>query len=115
MNTGADPLADGRRHYAQRAWDDAYRALDQADRGSPLAPADLQLLAQAAGLSGRDQDMVRVTERVHQEHLDAGAVAPAVRAAVWVALRPPSPSGEPARGRPVRPPLPAGGAALARP
>jgi DNA-binding CsgD family transcriptional regulator len=83
----ADPVEEGRRHYAHRAWDDAFRAFDAADRQSPLAAGDLQLMAQAAGLTGRDQEMVRLLERAHQAYLDGGACAPAVRAAVWLAMR----------------------------
>ncbi|MDP8969489.1 MAG: DNA-binding response regulator, partial [Actinomycetota bacterium] len=45
----------GREAYRQRAWSDAYEMLSAADQQSPLEPADLELLAMASYLLGRDE------------------------------------------------------------
>jgi DNA-binding NarL/FixJ family response regulator len=98
MSTGGvnTALQEGREHYARRAWDDAYRALLAADQAAGLPAEDLQRLAWAAGLTGRDQEMVRLHERLHQLHLDAGDCLAAARVGVWLTLRLFS-LGEPAR------------------
>jgi len=43
----------GREHYARSAWSDAHAALSVADGQAPLAAADLELLATAAYMIGR--------------------------------------------------------------
>ena len=51
-----DDLRDrGREAFRQRAWTDASERLTAADRSSPLEPADLELLATAAYMIGRDE------------------------------------------------------------
>src|SRR5258708_3175785 len=86
-NVNADPrgaLARGRPASARRAWDDASAALAAADQASPLKPADLQLLAWTAGLTGRDTEFLGLLERLYQLHLDAGEAMPAARVALWM-------------------------------
>ena len=53
---GADALDQGRRSFAGQAWADAYAQLSAADRHAPLEPEDLERLATAAYLVGRDDD-----------------------------------------------------------
>ena len=48
----------GRRSFAQYAWTDCYVALSAADREAPLEPEDLQRLATAAHLIGRETESV---------------------------------------------------------
>jgi hypothetical protein len=64
-----DALDQGRASYQARAWADAFQALSEANRITPLAPADLQMLALSAALSGRDDDFLRALERLHDLYL----------------------------------------------
>jgi DNA-binding CsgD family transcriptional regulator len=77
-------LAGGRLSYAKRAWLDAYEFLSRADEDGLLQPKDLELLARAAYMLGRDDEYVRNLERAHHGHLDAGEVASAARCAWWI-------------------------------
>jgi hypothetical protein len=54
--TTADTLDRGRECFGRRAWADAFVELSAADRETPLAPEDLERLATAAYLVGRDAD-----------------------------------------------------------
>jgi hypothetical protein len=86
----ADVVGDlerGRECYGRRAWADAYRSLSLADQATPLAGEDLELLAMAAYLIGRDDDYLRALERAHHARLDAGERRRAVRCAFWLGLR----------------------------
>jgi hypothetical protein len=58
-------LERGREHYAWRAWADAYRSLSAADQATRLEGEDLELLAMAAYLIGRDEDYLRALDRAH--------------------------------------------------
>ena len=77
-----DRLEPGRRAYAERAWRAAYDALSSADR----APEDLERLATAAYMLGRDDDYVAALERAHHAHLDRGEPLRAVRCAFWIGI-----------------------------
>jgi DNA-binding CsgD family transcriptional regulator len=87
MGMDLGELERGRKCYARRAWADAYRAFSLADRAAPLAAADLELLAMAAYLLGRDDDYLSSLDRAHHAHLDAGETLRAVRCAFWLGLR----------------------------
>jgi DNA-binding CsgD family transcriptional regulator len=80
-------LECGRRHYALRAWSDAYNELALADRESPLAAEDIELLAMAAYLVGQDDEYLRALERAHNAHVSARQWARAVRCAFWLGFR----------------------------
>ncbi len=80
-------LERGRQCYAQRKWADAYDSLARADQATSLAGKDLELLAMAAYLVGRDEDYLSALERAHQAYLDAGKGVRAVRCAFWLGLR----------------------------
>jgi DNA-binding CsgD family transcriptional regulator len=84
---GHDRLECGRKHYELRAWADAYNALSLADREAQLGAEDLELLAMAAYLVGLDDEYLRVLERAHNAHVDAGQCARAVRCAFWLGFR----------------------------
>jgi DNA-binding CsgD family transcriptional regulator len=79
-------LERGRDAYAGRAWAQAHELLHRADETEPLAPADLDLLATAAYMLGRDEEWVAAHERAHHLHLEAGDVEQAARAAFWIGL-----------------------------
>jgi hypothetical protein len=76
-------LQRGREHYGRRAWTDAYRSLSLADQATRLEGEDLELLAMAAYLVGRDEDYLKALERAHHAHLDAGERLRAIRSAFW--------------------------------
>jgi DNA-binding CsgD family transcriptional regulator len=82
--TPADPLVRGRESFGRRAWGEAFAELSDADRASALAPDDIERLATAAYLAGRDEDSVELWERAHRERLHAGDVLRAARCAGWL-------------------------------
>src|SRR5215468_2643342 len=82
-----DAKLRGRLAYEQRAWQDAYDALSQASATDPLGADDVERLAWAATLTGRDEPALEAFERLHQLRLDAGEEHRAARAAFWLALR----------------------------
>jgi DNA-binding CsgD family transcriptional regulator len=77
-------LERGRQFFAQAGWADAYAALMAADLLTRLAAKDLELLARAAYMLGRDDDYVSALERAYRAHLEAGAPMPALRCAFWI-------------------------------
>jgi DNA-binding CsgD family transcriptional regulator len=80
-------LERARESYERRAWADAYGRLALADQAAPLGAEDLERLALAAYLIGRDDDYLSALERAHRAHLDAGEGLAAVRCAFWLGLR----------------------------
>src|SRR5688572_3708193 len=81
-----DHLRKGREAYTRRAWHDAYDALRGADEATPLEAADLERLATAAYLIGREVEFQRLIERLHRVHLEADNSEGAARCAFWLAL-----------------------------
>jgi DNA-binding CsgD family transcriptional regulator len=83
---GKDALGRGRDAFARRAWTTAYTELDAADRILPLEPEDLERLAVAARMIGKDSDCAELWARAHRACLDAGNVPRAARYAFWLAF-----------------------------
>lgn len=81
MGGVAAELERGRESYATRAWVKAHDALLKADETARLGAADLELLARAAYMLGRDGDYVAALERAQDAHLQAGEPLRAVRCA----------------------------------
>ncbi|MEO8718128.1 MAG: response regulator transcription factor [Burkholderiales bacterium] len=79
-------LERGRECFGRRAWAEAWRSLSLADQAVPLRGEDLQLLAQASYMTGRDDDYLRALVRAHDAHLNTGAGVSAVRCAFWLGL-----------------------------
>jgi len=77
-------LQRGRKSFEQRAWAESYRLLQAADRDATLDADDLEHLAIAAYLVGRDDDCEAYTARAHQAFLDRGDCEGAARAAFWL-------------------------------
>jgi DNA-binding CsgD family transcriptional regulator len=73
--------------YQRRAWGDAYTMLSAADGESPLEPADLDLLATAAYLVGRDQVGDDLLARAYREWAGRDEPARAARCAFWLGLQ----------------------------
>jgi DNA-binding CsgD family transcriptional regulator len=82
-----DQLALGREAYDRKAWYESYRHLSLADATTSLGVKDLERLAMAAYLVGRDEDYIRLLERVHHAYINSGAGVRAARAAFWLGLR----------------------------
>ena len=64
-------------------WGDAYRSLTGAE---PLDAEDLERLATAAYMLGREDEYLDALERAHHAHLEAGAAPRAVRCAFWLSM-----------------------------
>lgn len=83
---GINHLLSGRGCYDRRDWQAAYAAFVSADQECPLDVEDLERLAIAAYLTGRDLEFQRAFDRVHRAHVEAGNRLRAARAAFWLAL-----------------------------
>jgi ATP/maltotriose-dependent transcriptional regulator MalT len=84
--TRTDALTSGRTAYARCDWTDAYTHLCEAEHDTPLAAEDLEHLATAAYLIGKDTESAAVWARAHQSFLTRGAKTRAVRCAFWLAF-----------------------------
>jgi DNA-binding CsgD family transcriptional regulator len=81
-----DQLAHGRACYERRAWSDAYDALSSADHAAPLDVDDLDRLATAAYLTGREVEFLRIVERLYRAHVASGDLPRAARCTFWLAI-----------------------------
>jgi DNA-binding NarL/FixJ family response regulator len=79
-----DALHRGRSAFAANAWTDAVAGLAEADRAAPLGPDDLERLASAAYLTGRDAESADAWARAHHELLARGEPRRAARCAIWL-------------------------------
>jgi DNA-binding CsgD family transcriptional regulator len=82
--TTTSALDRGRGAFARRAWADAYCGLSAADHEAPLSPEDLERLALAAYLAGRDDDGAGISARAYHEWLHLGDAPRAARCAFWL-------------------------------
>ena len=87
MKKAAREIDQGREAYARKAWAEAYRFFALADEAAPLPAEDLERLAWAAALSGQDDAMIRLLDRLYQLHVRAGSNLAAVRSAFWLCMR----------------------------
>jgi len=79
-------LDRGRDAHARRAWSQAVALLSAADDAAPLEALDLERLAEAAYLVGRDKSSEEAWARAHREWARIGNVAHAARSAFWLAF-----------------------------
>jgi DNA-binding NarL/FixJ family response regulator len=86
LTYGGDALDRARAAYAERSWRHAHRALAAADREAPLGPEDLERLATAAYMIGRETEYLILLERAHRAYIEAGSEGPAFRCAYWIGL-----------------------------
>ena len=84
--TSVNELERGRESFRRQAWGDAYTQLSTVDAHEGLGPVDLDLLARAAYLTGRNPECEDAWARAHQAFIDASEVALAVRCAFWLGL-----------------------------
>src|SRR6187401_1427757 len=83
MDPGA---ADRRRNQpGSRSWEAEYFDLAARDRHAPLEPKELERMAMAAFLLGRETDSVDILTRAHQLSMDRGDSMHAARCGVWAA------------------------------
>jgi ATP/maltotriose-dependent transcriptional regulator MalT len=83
---GPPILARGRASFQREAWAEAHAHLSAADRESPLVPEDLERLAVAAALTGREDECQTLLARAHQELRRLGQTRGAARCAAYLAL-----------------------------
>jgi DNA-binding CsgD family transcriptional regulator len=83
--TRIQELDRGREAYDRLAWKAAFESLSEADRQQGLDLDDLERLAIAASMLGRDE-VLSITERAHREARRAGDVRRAIRAAFWIGM-----------------------------
>jgi ATP/maltotriose-dependent transcriptional regulator MalT len=83
MTPMADTVEQGRDAFARRAWGEAYALLGA---GEPLAADDLERLAVAAYLLGRDDESAGALERAHLEHIQRAELNAAACCALWLAM-----------------------------
>ena len=79
-------LQRGREAYEHLAWAEAYTALTAADRETPLSPGDLERLARAAHLIGKDTEGADRRGRAHRGFLEQQEPERAARCAFWLGL-----------------------------
>jgi DNA-binding NarL/FixJ family response regulator len=84
--TTPNPNEKGREAVARRAWARAFRAFTKADRARPLEPQDLEQLAVAAYMLGRDDDHFECMKRAHRAYQQAGDPPRAARCAFWAGI-----------------------------
>ena len=70
--------------FARRSWQEVHTLL--ADAGQELDADELEMLAVAANLIGRDHDSIRAWERAYVDHLRVGHRDRAAQSACWAAL-----------------------------
>jgi DNA-binding NarL/FixJ family response regulator len=85
-NTAASARDRGRKAYLRKDWVDAFDLLRSADQATPLEPADLELLANAAFLTGQDETGDEVAARVFQACVQRNDPTHAARCAFWLGL-----------------------------
>jgi DNA-binding CsgD family transcriptional regulator len=82
----AGAIDRGRASFERWVWMDAYEQLSAADGAARLELKDLERLAAAAYLLGRDEESVDVWARAYHECARVDDVARAARCAFWVAF-----------------------------
>jgi ATP/maltotriose-dependent transcriptional regulator MalT len=81
-----DQINRGRELFSQRRWSEAFREFAAADAFRPLDIDDLDRLATAAYLAGRDDESESCRGRAHQRLVDQGDFERAAHAAFWMAF-----------------------------
>ena len=79
-------LERARKSFEQSSWAESYRLFEAADREAPLDPEDLERLATAAYLVGRDDECEAFWERAHHRFLERGDLEGAARSAFWLGV-----------------------------
>ena len=99
----ADRLERGRESFRRQAWAAAYTTLAHVDQSVSLGAEDVERLAIAAYLLGKDADSEDLWARAHKQCLEADDPAGAARCALLVGSRARSQRADGSRGWLVRP------------
>jgi ATP/maltotriose-dependent transcriptional regulator MalT len=86
VNVG-NQLELGREAFRARRWSAATEALGAADEERPLEASDLELLATALFMVGREDEHLVALERAHQRHLDTDSLRAAAACAFWLGMQ----------------------------
>jgi DNA-binding CsgD family transcriptional regulator len=81
-----DALDRGRESFGRQEWGDAYAQLSAAGRQVSLEPDDLERLAVAAYLAGRDADSEEAWAGAHHQSLAVADWGRAARCAFWLGI-----------------------------
>ncbi len=82
--TEAGALERGRTAFGRQAWGEAHSHLSAADREAALGPEDIERLAVAGHLVGRDAESTEAWTRAHHAFLARGDAPGAARCAFWL-------------------------------
>lgn len=82
--TTTDDLRQGRSAFDRNAWSQAYECLAASDAAAPLGIDDLERLAIAAYLTGRDEPSAAAWARAHNECLCLDDIPRAARCTFWL-------------------------------
>jgi DNA-binding NarL/FixJ family response regulator len=82
----SDLAARGRDAFARQAWGEALVALREADDTGALDASDLERLATAAYLTGRDAEHDAVLDRAHRAYVERGEIGGALRCSFWLGM-----------------------------
>src|SRR5215831_5975600 len=77
-------LNEGRELLRKRKWSAAFSHLSAVDREAPVDPEDLEGLAAAANLIGKEAESADLLARAHREFLTRGDQRRAARCALWL-------------------------------
>jgi DNA-binding CsgD family transcriptional regulator len=80
----SEALRRGRESFERSAWKDAHTALSEADRQHKLDAPDVERLAMAAWLLGREAECLELLARAHQDFVASGEPTRAARCAFWI-------------------------------
>jgi hypothetical protein len=81
-----DALDRGRESFGRQEWGDAYAQLSAAGRQVSLEPDDLERLAVAAYLAGKDADSEEAWTGAHHQSLAVADWGRAARCAFWLGI-----------------------------
>jgi serine/threonine protein kinase len=85
MSSVNDTVAAGLQAFEREEWHEALAALSAADASSALAPAHLELLAEAAWWVGRSDVCIKTRERAYAQYIESGDLRRAAAVAIAVA------------------------------
>jgi DNA-binding CsgD family transcriptional regulator len=83
----AAALARARGLYDERLWSGAFEALGRLDEQEALTAPDLERFAWSAALTGRDETLLQLLERLYHLHLDDENKLTSSRFAFWLGFR----------------------------
>ena len=81
-----DAIEGGREAFQRRAWGESHAQLAAGDEKNPLGAPDLELLAVAAYLTGRDAASEQAWTRAHHDSLRRADWGRAARCAFWLGI-----------------------------